>query len=196
MTRSRLLAALIWVAVLTRFGHAQTKPEDKHFDSKGVKIHYVEAGRGEPVVLIHGFDNSIDTEWLSTGIFDALSKDFRVIALDCRGHGKSDKPHDPKQYGSLMVEDVANLLDHLNIGKAHIVGYSMGGNITAKFLTMYQDRVLTATLGGSSGRRGWTAQNQRDVDELATSLEHHRTRSSNKGREKGWREMTRSLWLR
>lgn len=169
MAHIKLLVAFLCVGVVT--GRAQTKLEDKYFDSKGVKIHYVDVRRGEPVVLIHGFDSSIETQWVNTGVIDGLSRDFRVIALDLRGHGKSDKPHDPKQYGNLMVEDVANLLDHLNIRKAHIVGYSMGGAITAKFVTVYEDRVLTTTMGGSSGRRGWTAQNQRDADELATSLE-------------------------
>jgi len=89
----RLLAVLVAVvAALTTIG-AQTR-EDKFFDSKGVKIHYVDAGQGEPVVLIHGFSSSLDANWGSLGIIDKLSKDFRVVALDVRGHGKSDKPHD------------------------------------------------------------------------------------------------------
>ena len=58
-----------------------------------------------------------------------LSHDCRVIALDCRGHGKSDKPTDPSQYGIEMVNDVVRLMDHLGIAKAHIIGYSMGGSI-------------------------------------------------------------------
>ena len=85
-------------------------------------------------------------------IIDTLAKDFRVIALDCRGHGKSDKPHDATKYGNEMIEDVARLMDHLNIPKAHIVGYSMGGAITGKFITMHPDRVLTAVFGGSVPR--------------------------------------------
>ena len=174
MVRNGLLVVLLCIGVMAPLGHAQTKLDDKYFDSKGVKIHYIDVGRGEPIVLIHGFSGSVETSWGNTGVIDGLSKDFRVIALDCRGHGKSDKPHDPKQYGNLMVEDVANLLDHLEIRKAHIVGYSMGGQLTVKFMTMHQDRILTATIGGASGRRGWTAQNQRDSDQLATSLEQEK----------------------
>jgi pimeloyl-ACP methyl ester carboxylesterase len=145
--------------------------EDKFFNANGVKIRYVEAGRGDAVVLIHGFSSSLDGNWRQNGVFDALAKDFHVVALDCRGHGTSDKPHDAASYGMQMVEDVARLLDHLNIRKAHIVGYSMGGAITGKFIATHPDRVLTAVFGGSSPRLGWTAQNERDAIELAESLE-------------------------
>jgi pimeloyl-ACP methyl ester carboxylesterase len=77
------------------------------FDSAGVPIHYLVTGRddGEPVVLIHGFAGNIEREW--TPIIAALKKDYKVIALDCRGHGGSGKPHDPKKYGIEMVNDVA-----------------------------------------------------------------------------------------
>ncbi len=126
--------------------HAQ----DKFFDSDGVRIRYVEQGSGEPIVPVHGFARNIE-RWVETGVIKNLAKDHRVIALDCRGHGKSDKPHDPKQYGPEMGKDVVRLLDHLGIPKAHIVGYSMGGAITAHLLTMNPERFLTATLGGPGG---------------------------------------------
>lgn len=155
--------------------------EDQSFDSKGVKIHYIVEGQGEPVVLIHGFTADIDKNW-RTGfavgpengrqgpmIIPALAKSYRVIALDCRGHGKSGKPHDPKQYGDEMVEDVVRLLDHLKIKKAHVVGYSMGAIITAKLLTTHPDRLLTATLGGHGGIRD--ESRTQFYDELASSLE-------------------------
>jgi pimeloyl-ACP methyl ester carboxylesterase len=174
MVRRNLLRLVLTAAVFAPFARvaqAQTTLEDKYFDAKGVKIRYVDVGRGEPVVLVHGFASSLDANWGQTGVIEKLSKDFRVVALDCRGHGKSDKPHDASSYGNQMVEDVARLMDHLNIRKAHIVGYSMGGAITGKFITMHQDRVLTAVFGGSAPRLGWTAQNERDSEELASSLE-------------------------
>jgi pimeloyl-ACP methyl ester carboxylesterase len=172
MTRKRM--ALLFVALLSvaPLASAQTALVDNFFTSNGVKIRYVDVGRGDPVVLIHGFSASLDSNFGQQGTIDALAKDFRVIALDCRGHGKSDKPHDPKQYGINMIDDVVNLLDELGISRAHIVGYSMGGAITGKFVTTHPNRVLTATFGGSAPRMGWTEQNQRDSDELATSLEH------------------------
>jgi pimeloyl-ACP methyl ester carboxylesterase len=136
--------------------------EDHFFNSNGVKIHYIVEGRGEPVVLIHGFTADIDKNWRTgfmpsaddaTGprIIEMLAKNYQVIAIDNRGHGKSEKPHDPKEYGIEMVEDVVRLLDHLKIKRAHVVGYSMGAIITAKLLTTHPDRLLSATLGGHGG---------------------------------------------
>ena len=121
------------------------------FTSKGVKIHYTVEGKGEPVVLIHGLHSSAAMNWQLPGITAALAKEFQVIALDCRGHGQSDKPQAEDQYGEEMAEDIVRLLDHLSIKKAHVVGYSMGGMITLKLLTKHPERVQTAVLGGM----GW-----------------------------------------
>jgi pimeloyl-ACP methyl ester carboxylesterase len=143
--------------------------EDQFFDSNGVKIHYIVEGQGEPVLLIHGFTSSIQGQWGNPGILKALAKDYRVIALDNRGHGKSDKPHDPKQYGTEMVEDAVRLLDHLKIDRAHVVGYSMGGTITCKLVATHPDRLLSATLGGSGGIREGAVPIRYEV--LAESLE-------------------------
>jgi pimeloyl-ACP methyl ester carboxylesterase len=123
---------------------------DQYFDSAGVRIRYVSVGQGKPVILIHGW--AADAEMWDSLIQD-LSHDYRVIALDCRGHGKSDKPTDPKQYGMEMVNDIVRLMDHLGFAKAHIVGYSMGGSIALKMLTVRPERFLTAVIGGSQGFR-------------------------------------------
>jgi pimeloyl-ACP methyl ester carboxylesterase len=171
MRRRSFLLTIGLVAGFALRGQAQTALEDKFFPSNGVKIRYIDVGRGDPVVLIHGFSSSLDANWGNQGIIDKLSRDFRVIALDCRGHGKSDKPHDAASYGINMIEDVARLLDHLAIRRAHIVGYSMGGAITGKFIAMHPDRVISAVFGGSSPRIGWTAENERGSEELASSLE-------------------------
>ena len=64
------------------------------FDSAGVPIHYVECGAGEPVVLVHSYAGDLLTQWIETGVFAAIARDFRAIAFDCRGHGRSGKPHD------------------------------------------------------------------------------------------------------
>jgi pimeloyl-ACP methyl ester carboxylesterase len=144
--------------------------EDGFFDSNGVKIHYLVEGEGEPVLLIHGFSVNIQFQWVVPGILKALAKDHRVIALDCRGHGKSGKPTDPKQYGMEMVEDAVRLLDHLKIKKAHVVGYSMGAVITAKLVVTHPDRLLSATLGGAGAFREGT-EPPRFIVELAESLD-------------------------
>ncbi|MEJ7767187.1 MAG: alpha/beta fold hydrolase [Chitinophagaceae bacterium] len=131
--------------------------QDKFFNSNGLQIHYLEQGTGVPVVLVHGRGGSLQS-WIDSGVLLNLAKDHRVIALDCRGHGKSSKPHDPKQYGQEMALDILRLLDHLAIGKAHIIGYSLGGNITAQLLVIHPERFLTATLAGAAGRFQWTAK--------------------------------------
>jgi pimeloyl-ACP methyl ester carboxylesterase len=125
--------------------------EDFFFDSAGVKIHYTVEGKGEPVLLIHGFSSDIQENWGIPGVIKGLSDTFKVIAMDVRGHGQSDKPHDRNAYGMNMVEDSIRLLDHLKIPKAHVVGYSMGGVITATIVARYPERLRTAVLGGA----GW-----------------------------------------
>jgi len=151
------------------------RAEDFFFDSAGVRIHYVIEGKGEPVVLIHGFAVDIASNWAEPGIIKGLADRYEVIAIDNRGHGRSDRPHDPQQYGVNMVSDVTRLLDHLNIQKAHIVGYSMGGNIAGVFLTDHPERVRTAILGGIPwvGAGGLPAR-VAWANQLAESLEQGR----------------------
>lgn len=117
--------------------------------SDGVKIHYLEAGQGSPVVLIHGYTGTAQGNWFSNGVAEALAKNHRVVAIDCRGHGKSEKPRDPAKYGPQMAKDVLEMMDHLNITKAHVHGYSMGGFIVTQLLARAPDRFITASYGGS-----------------------------------------------
>ncbi|MEW6278992.1 MAG: alpha/beta fold hydrolase [Candidatus Eremiobacterota bacterium] len=116
------------------------------FPSNGVKIHYVDMGEGEPVVLIHGAYGSVATNWVAPGTAGELARTYRVVALDCRGHGRSDKPR--SGYGVEMAQDVVRLMDHLGIPKARVVGYSMGGMIALKFTVLHPERVERLVLGG------------------------------------------------
>ena len=97
---------------------AQSALQDRYFDSNGVRIRYVEAGTGTPIVLVHGFTRNIETNWMETGVLSALTRRHRVIAVDLRGHGKSGKPHDPRAYEEAVHLDVMNLMDHLQIRRA------------------------------------------------------------------------------
>ncbi|HST22139.1 MAG TPA: alpha/beta hydrolase [Blastocatellia bacterium] len=128
---------------------AKANGETKEGDmtaSDGVKIHYYVKGKGTAVILIHGYTGSAAGNWIANGNFDALAKSHMVVALDCRNHGKSDKP---QINGPGKAEDVVELMDHLKIKKAHFHGYSMGGGIVGRLLAMIPDRMITASFGGS-----------------------------------------------
>jgi pimeloyl-ACP methyl ester carboxylesterase len=146
---SVFLYVLAGVFILAAVVAGPAVAQDKFFNSNGVQIRYIEEGTGEPIVLVHGYTGNLDLSWMDTGVFQNLAKDHHVIALDNRGHGKSGKPHDPKAYGTEMSEDIVRLMDHLNIRRAHIIGYSLGGRIVSKLVTMHPDRFLTAILGGN-----------------------------------------------
>ena len=135
----------------------------RDFDSNGVSIRYVIAGEGEPVILLHGFIFSIGPAWVDGGLFDALSRGNRVVAMDLRGHGASGKPHDAARYGLEMVNDVLRLMDYLRFDEAHLVGYSLGGTLACKLLETAPERLRSVVLGGSGwirkgdgAYRGWT----------------------------------------
>jgi pimeloyl-ACP methyl ester carboxylesterase len=124
-----------------------------HFDSDGVDIAYTDSGEGGdhlPVLLIHGFASNVAMNWANTGWIDFLTKaGYRVVALDNRGHGQSQKLYELGDYGApLMAEDARRLLDHLEIRRAHVIGYSMGARIAA-FLTLeHPERVDHLVFGG------------------------------------------------
>lgn len=162
-----LTAALL---VVYRAKSPLSRIRGKYFDSAGVRIHYTDQGQGEPVILLHGFVMHADLNWRRYGIIDKLAKQYRVIAVDLRGHGLSGKPHDAEAYGVAMVEDVRRLLDHLGLERAHLVGFSTGGFITLKFLTLYPDRVLTAVASGMA-HRAIDAETKGKLERIGAALE-------------------------
>ena len=123
----------------------------RFFDAGGVSIHFTDEGRGAPLVLLHGFAVDADLNWRLPGIVRSLRKEFRVIAMDLRGHGLSGKPHDAESYGRLLFDDVWRLLDHLGLERAHVAGYSLGGFVTLKLATTHPERLVSASVLGA----GW-----------------------------------------
>lgn len=147
MNRRGIVAIVICLMTLAVSASAQSKPSHSFFTTKdGVKIHYMTLGKGTPVILIHGYTGSAEGNWFSNGVAEALAKSHMVVALDCRNHGKSDKP---QLNGAGKAEDVIELMDHLKIQKAHFHGYSMGGGIVGRLLGMIPERFITAGFGGS-----------------------------------------------
>jgi predicted alpha/beta-fold hydrolase len=159
----RTFAAAAVVGLFLAPSVAAQSPKSQFFTaSDGTKIHYFEiGGKGTPVVLIHGYTANAEGKWLKSNIAQTLAKNHRVIAIDARGHGRSDKPHDPAKYGPRMATDVIESLDHLEISRAHVHGYSMGGSILTQLLARRQDRLITAIYGGSGPQETdpkWIAQ--------------------------------------
>lgn len=118
----------------------------------GLRLHYADEGSGQPVVLLHGLTSSTEGNWRRPGIWSQLvDQGRRVIGLDARGHGRSDKPHDPTSYeNAAMVRDVAALLDHLALTLVDLVGYSMGAMTAIRFAEQ-DSRVRRLVLGGIGG---------------------------------------------
>lgn len=119
-----------------------------HFENDGVKIHYEIEGEGPDLMMIHGFAASIEFNWRMPRWIDVLKSENRLILIDCRGHGKSDKPTDPSQYGVKMFDDIPKLMDHLSIERANFFGYSMGSMLTLAMLLTKPEKVNSAILGG------------------------------------------------
>lgn len=108
------------------------------------------SGHADPVLLIHGFASSHIVNWVSPGWVKTLTEaGYRAIALDNRGHGLSSKSYDPADYqAEKMAGDAAALLDHLGIGRAHVMGYSMGARISAFMALATPEKVATLVFGG------------------------------------------------
>ena len=131
---------------------AQSTPENKYFDSAGVRIRYIELGSGEPVIALHGLTRNSDT-WLEK--ISGLAENHRLILFDQRGHGLSDKPHTVAEYGREMGHDVIRLMDHLNIPKAHILGYSLGVAPIGMVITENESRFISAIFGAGAASWEW-----------------------------------------
>ena len=127
-------------------------PPFSRFTRDGLELAFFDEGdpAGAPVLLIHGFASSANVNWVFPGWLKTLGDaGYRVIAIDNRGHGASDKPHDPALYTPpLMAGDAAALLDHLGISEAHVFGYSMGARITAFMALAHPHRVRSVVFGG------------------------------------------------
>jgi pimeloyl-ACP methyl ester carboxylesterase len=124
------------------------------FRHDDVEIAFLDEGDGEPIVLVHGFASNAAVNWVHPGWFTFLKNaGRRVIALDNRGHGTSSKLYDPAAYHTaVMAADVHALLDHLDLGRADVMGYSMGARIAA-FLALQNPQRLRSVIFGGLGSR-------------------------------------------
>lgn len=120
------------------------------FHNGPVEIAYIDEGEGDPIVLIHGFGSNAGVNWVYPGWVSTLTKaGRRVVALDNRAHGASSKLYDRADYSlPIMADDVLALMDHLNIERADVMGYSLGSRIAATLALHHPERVRALIIGG------------------------------------------------
>jgi len=140
------------------------------FNNGPVELAYLDEGEGDPIVLVHGFASNKEVNWVMPGWTATLRRDGRrVIALDNRGHGQSSKLYDPAAYHTdIMAGDVAALIEHLALGRADLMGYSLGSRISAVLAARRPELVRSVILGGAGIR---LVDNAGLRDEIAESLE-------------------------
>lgn len=115
----------------------------------GVRIYYEREGDGPPIVLHHGFSLSI-ADWREWGIVDALRGEYELVLMDPRGHGASDKPHDPAAYAmATRVADVVAVMDDAGIERPVFFGYSMGGHVGYAAAEHAPSRFRAFIIGGA-----------------------------------------------
>ncbi len=126
----------------------------QEFSSDGVRIAYIDIGEGEPILLLHGFASNHSINWVFPQWIKTLSgAGRRVIAYDARGHGQSEMLYRAEEYGiPLMAEDARNLLDHLGVERADVMGYSMGARVAAVLALSHPARVRSLIIGGMSDK--------------------------------------------
>jgi pimeloyl-ACP methyl ester carboxylesterase len=129
----------------------------EEFSSDGVRIAYLDApaaapDRAAPILLIHGFASSARINWINPRWVETLTRaGRRTVAFDNRGHGASEKLYAPEAYhASAMAGDARNLMDHLGIARADVMGYSMGARIGA-YLALGQPGLVRGLILGGLG---------------------------------------------
>ena len=152
----------------------------RYANNAGIQIRYEVEGTGPALVLQHGFTSCIE-DWYECGYVGALRSKYRLILVDARGHGDSDKPHDEESYTlDKRVADVTTVLDTLRIERAHFWGYSMGGYIGFGMAKFAPRRVNALVIGGAhpfardqSGFRQWLREGvARGPDALVAGFEN------------------------
>ena len=118
--------------------------------NNGVRIHYHLKGHGPPLVMLHGWSDSLE-DWHDYGYVDALKSNYQMILMDARGHGYSDKPHAPEAYVmDALVSDVVAVLDCQDLDQAAYWGHSMGGRIGFSLASNAPERISAFILGSAN----------------------------------------------
>lgn len=148
-------SALVLMTLVAADLAAQQKPATGYAPVNGLKMYYEIHGSGQPVVLLHGGFMTITNNW--TGWIEELSKTRKVIAVEMQGHGRTaDIPREMSSENS--ADDVAALLKYLNVPRADLIGYSMGGGVALQVAVRHPDQVRKAVIISSTFRRDGMVQ--------------------------------------
>ena len=172
MKTTAFIATIAMTILLAGVVSAQQKPTTGYAPVNGLKIYYEIHGEGEPVVLLHGAFMTITNNWMApwgngaTNWIAELSKTRKVIAIEMQGHGRTaDIKRDFSSEN--LAEDVAALLDHLNIPKADLIGYSMGGGVAMQCAIRHPEKVRKVVVISSAFRRdGWVKEKNDAVSKI------------------------------
>jgi pimeloyl-ACP methyl ester carboxylesterase len=136
-------------------------------DVNGIKLYHEIYGAGEPLVLIHG---GLMTIGQMQGWVQPLANTRRVIAVEMQGHGRTADTDRPMNYAT-MGDDIAALLDHLNIPKADVVGHSFGGSCAIRAAIQHPGKVRRlVVISAAYARSGWYAEAQTGMRQVGASM--------------------------
>ena len=122
--------------------------------NKDDKIHYQVVGTGPPLIMLHGLLGNSKIYRIN-GFVDKLKMDYKLIPIDLRGFGKSDKPHDPAAYSyRTIIDDVIAVLDAAEVDRAHLYGHSFGGWFTYGLAYYYPNRIKSLIISDGVPDRG------------------------------------------
>lgn len=125
-------------------------------ESGGLRIHFDDIGRGEPLLLLHGGMASAGF-WHRAGYVDALRDSHRLVIPDLRGHGRGSRPRDEAAYGLCYdIADMVAVLDAAGVSRAAVCGWSWGGTVALGLAATYPERVSAVLTTGTSPRRGFS----------------------------------------
>lgn len=158
----RAILLFVWVASVVSAGDdGLTGPQavdDGFAQTQDLRIYYQRFGKGFPLVLVHGWGTDSHTHWVPNGWIQQLAQHRTVIAIDVRGHGRSDKPLALAPYSyAQMSNDVLAVMDKLDLKQVDFMGYSMGAFMGAHLLGHHAERFRSMVLGGIGDESDATA---------------------------------------